>query len=568
MANTKLADVAVGSVVKTKFNNTTTEFIVAQQGKPSSMYDDSCNGAWLLMKDIYQNRQWNDSNSNNYSASTINAYLNGEFLNQFDDETRGWIKQVKIPYVNGSGSSASVASGGDGLPVYAFLLSAYEVKITKSYSQNVPADGSTLTYFANAADSDPDEIRIANLGGAPSDYFLRSPYQMDSSFAMGVRETGGPTYIACTDSQGIRPAFVLDANSLYVTPDGELTKESGGESMFIPGSKLEQGVEYNFRIFPRNYQNQFQTGIDGSSLHMVVQDGQTAEPDDSTPADVIPNYTGNSQIFGDGQKGYIEMYDSGVLTLNRDTMVDIFLVGGGGGGSGAKINGGSSYSNVYGGGGGGGGYAKNFRNHTLKGNTEYPVTIGAGGAYGPSSNGTHASDYIYGGNGGKTSVGTFSAAGGSGGRGTSGGNGGSGGGGGGNPSTGVGGNGGSNGNNGSAGSAGGIGGAGGGVSTRGFMDFQFRLFAGGGGGGGSAYYRSDSDSSDKWNAGGTGGAGGGGNGLGGKTRDPNQAGQANTGGGGGGGAYTDAGFYSGAAGGSGIAIIRWGDWTTTEEANA
>lgn len=536
MANTKLADVAVGSVVKTKFNNTTTEFIVAQQGKPSSMYDDSCNGTWLLMKDIYQNRQWNASQSNNYSASTINTYLNGEFLNQFDDETRGWIKQVKIPYVNGSGSSASVVSGGDGLLVYVFLLSAYEVKITKSYSQNVPADGSTLTYFVNTAESAVDEIRIANLGGAPSDYFLRSPYQMDSSFAMGVKETGAPTYIGCTDSQGIRPAFVLDANTLYVDADGFLTTQSGAESMFIPAAKLEQGVEYNFRIFPRNYQNQFQTGIDQSSLHMVVADGQTAEPDDSIPADVIPSYTGNSQIFGDGQKGYIECYDSGVLTLNRDTMVDIFLVGGGGGGCRS---------------GGGGGYTKTIRNISLKKLTEYAVTIGSGGAAG-NYNGSKVTK---GGAGGTTSVGEYSVSGGMGGEQNNGAAGGSGGGCSGYSASTAGGKGGSDGSDGFNGVSYSpyIPGAGQGFSTREFIDSQLRLFAGGGGGGGNE------------TSGGAGGAGGGGKGGGGKSLSSaiGTAGNANTGGGGGGGGYYQQDRYaSGASGGSGIAIIRWGDWST------
>lgn len=551
MANTKLADIAVGSVVKTKFNNTTTEFIVAHQGKPSSMYDDSCNGTWLLMKDIYQNRQWNTSQSNNYGASTINTYLNGEFLNQFDEETRGWIKQVKIPYVNGSGSSASVASGGDGLPVYVFLLSAYEVKITKSYSQNVPADGSTLTYFVNAAESAVDEIRISNLGGAPSDYFLRSPYQMDSSFAMGVKDTGAPTYIGCTDSQGIRPAFVLDGNTLYVDSDGFLTTESGGDTMFIPGSKLEQGEEYNFRIFPRNYQNQFQTGIDQSSLHMVVADGNEAEPDDSIPADVIPSYTGSAQIFGDSTKGYIELYSSGVLTFNTDVTVSMFLVGGGGGGG--RGTGGST--STGGGGGGGGGYVAHFLSIPFSKNEEIPVTIGAGGV---------------GNNGGATSVSTYSANGGLVGytaNGGKGGDGGSGGGAGG-YGTGYSGAGGAGGSNGSDGGQGGggyqhvgaFGGTGSNSTTYEFLNSQLRLFAGGGGGGGG----------NRNGGSGSGGAGGGGNGGHGGDREDGfvatngSNGQANTGGGGGGAGGSDGYSMTPGNGGSGIAIIRWGDWSTAE----
>lgn len=44
--------------------------------------------------------------------------------------------------------------------------------------------------------------------------------------------------------------------------------------MFITGDLLEPGVEYNFRIFPRNHQNQFQTGIDGSTVSIVFDNTQ------------------------------------------------------------------------------------------------------------------------------------------------------------------------------------------------------------------------------------------------------------------------------------------------------
>ena len=110
MASVALSTKAVGSTVKLKVNGTAREFLVVHQGKPSSLYDESCNGTWLLMKDCYESRQWHSSNSNSYKASTIHTYLNGTFLNLFDADIREVIKQVKIPYVNGTGNSA-VASG-------------------------------------------------------------------------------------------------------------------------------------------------------------------------------------------------------------------------------------------------------------------------------------------------------------------------------------------------------------------------------------------------------------------------------------------------------------------------
>lgn len=57
------SDLAVGDIVKLTENGTPVEYIVVNQGIPenSSLYDSSCNGTWLLRKDLYSERQWNTS---------------------------------------------------------------------------------------------------------------------------------------------------------------------------------------------------------------------------------------------------------------------------------------------------------------------------------------------------------------------------------------------------------------------------------------------------------------------------------------------------------------------------
>ena len=77
------SSLAVGSTVKLMEGGTAVEYLVVNQGKPSgsSLYDDSCDGTWLLRKDIHSNRQWNTSNVNKYESSAINTWLNGEFFN-------------------------------------------------------------------------------------------------------------------------------------------------------------------------------------------------------------------------------------------------------------------------------------------------------------------------------------------------------------------------------------------------------------------------------------------------------------------------------------------------------
>ena len=68
---TTIGTFAVGKTITLNVSGKAKEFIVVHQGKPSSLYDDSCNGTWLLMKDIYENRVWQSGNINKYESSDI-----------------------------------------------------------------------------------------------------------------------------------------------------------------------------------------------------------------------------------------------------------------------------------------------------------------------------------------------------------------------------------------------------------------------------------------------------------------------------------------------------------------
>ena len=252
MASVALSTKAVGSTVKLKVNGTAREFLVVHQGKPSSLYDESCNGTWLLMKDCYENRQWHSSNSNSYKASTIHSYLNGTFLNLFDADIREVIKQVKIPYVNGTGNSA-VASGSSGLSCKIFLLSGREVGFSTSDNQYFPNDGAKLSYFESGTGSSALNKRIAKLNGSATLWWLRSPGTDLTLYAWRVYSDGGYGGGNCTGSYGIRPALVLPSN-LLVSADGSvqtntpptITSTSGNSGVNL-GSKA---AAFSFKYTP------------------------------------------------------------------------------------------------------------------------------------------------------------------------------------------------------------------------------------------------------------------------------------------------------------------------------
>lgn len=215
----QLASFAVGDTIQLKVNGTPKDFIVVHQGKPSSMYDDSCDGTWLLMKDCYENRQWHSSNVNSYKDSTIHSYLNSTFLDLFDSNIKSAIKQVKIPYVNGTGGSA-VASGSNGLSTKVFLLSGCEVGFTaSSYSTPLPIDGAKLDYFVADNGATAKAKRVANLNGAAYSWWLRSPYNNNTTHTYNVQSSGTGSSTQCMSTFGIRPALVLPSTKYYDPDD-------------------------------------------------------------------------------------------------------------------------------------------------------------------------------------------------------------------------------------------------------------------------------------------------------------------------------------------------------------
>ena len=236
MAYVTLSSKAIGSTIKLKVNGSARNFIVVHQGKPSSVYDDSCNGTWLLMQDIYENRAWHSSNTNDYANSTIHSYLNSTFLNLFESNIKNAIKQVKLPYRKGSGTSTTVTSGSNGLSAKIFLLSATETSFDFSYMPS--GEGAELAYFKGCADNSSDSKRVAYLNGSAASWWLRSPFCSLFDLALYVNANGVWYGDYCSNSYGIRPALILPS-TLLVSDDGSVstnTAPSTPGSISVPSS--------------------------------------------------------------------------------------------------------------------------------------------------------------------------------------------------------------------------------------------------------------------------------------------------------------------------------------------
>lgn len=256
MANVKLSTKAVGSIVKIKVNGAAKDFIIVHQGLPSSAYDASCNGVWVVMKDIYTTMKWDGSN-NDYLNSDMTAYLNGTFISLIDADIRNAIKQVKIPYTNYSNNN--VMSGSNGLSCKVFLLSGTEVGFSGvSY---MSTEGAKLSYFDSASK------RVAYNGSSAAEWWLRSPGADNSSYVWYVKSDGSRGYWGYGNTYGVRPAFVLPS-TLVVSDDGTVSTNTAPAINASSTNLGKQNAPFNFAYTV--------TDADGDTLTVAEKlDGKT-----------------------------------------------------------------------------------------------------------------------------------------------------------------------------------------------------------------------------------------------------------------------------------------------------
>lgn len=258
MANVKLSTKAVGSIVKIKVNGAAKDFIIVHQGLPSSAYDASCNGVWVVMKDIYTTMKWDGSN-NDYLNSDMTAYLNGTFISLIDADIRNAIKQVKIPYTNYSNNN--VMSGSNGLSCKVFLLSGTEVGFSGVSYMNT--EGAKLSYFDSASK------RVAYNGSSAAVWWLRSPRTNGSNYVWRVKPDGSYDNWYCSGTYGVRPAFVLPS-TLVVSDDGTVSTNTAPAINASSTNLGKQNAPFNFAYTV--------TDADGDTLTVAEKlDGKTTK---------------------------------------------------------------------------------------------------------------------------------------------------------------------------------------------------------------------------------------------------------------------------------------------------
>ena len=259
-----LGDYDVGKTVKIAVDGKDYDWIVVHQGIPDAgIYDASCNGTWVLMKDIYTTSIFNNRNvGDSYKNSVIDSYLNNTFLPLLDTDIRAVIKQGKIPYQNVSGNAESIATGSNGLSTKVFLLSGYEVGWTTSDDGHFPKDGAKLDYFGKS--SGGNSKRIAYKDGSAAEWWLRSPenrYGLIWTVISSGSSGSWDFYTTC----GVRPALILPQDVL-MDDTGHIRTQLGWLNV---GSTVKMDINGNKRVWRIAYKGNPNPDIYDSSCNGV-----------------------------------------------------------------------------------------------------------------------------------------------------------------------------------------------------------------------------------------------------------------------------------------------------------
>ena len=207
-----ISNLPVGAIVNLEHDGALVPHIVAHQGLPSEYYDASCNGTWLVRKDIVTSSVFLTDPSGGvpsnggYKSGTCTArkYVENTYYPKYSDKVKQCVKTIKMYNLNYS--------------TKCFLLQSFEASTTWAYPPNGGTSfTATLDYFTNKT------RRIANYNGSATAWWLAdiNSGHGPSVYPYHITSTGDyDSWSDASNKKGIRPTIIFDFESLVSTsPD-------------------------------------------------------------------------------------------------------------------------------------------------------------------------------------------------------------------------------------------------------------------------------------------------------------------------------------------------------------
>lgn len=209
--NEHLRDYSVGKTVKIDVDGRELAWRIVHKGNPNKdIYDDSCNGTWLILDTLYKE---DFMNKINYPNSVVDNYLDTTFYNLIgtNSNVKDYIKTAKIPYIQVEESTGSYVYSlhkkSHGIPRKVFAPSIVELGADTNHIEY--QDGDRLDYY------DSESKRIKTLDGVSSEYWTRTNnYRIDVSYYT-ITSLGKRSYQQYdVGPKGVLPCIIMDENAM------------------------------------------------------------------------------------------------------------------------------------------------------------------------------------------------------------------------------------------------------------------------------------------------------------------------------------------------------------------
>ena len=171
----------------------------------------------LIKSTSVGNKRWNSTDDNTWSTSSLNTYLNNEFINAFDETTKGKIAETTWK-VGGFSNYKQPAN-----TVYQNEINSSPSetkKIGLMYASDYGFAAAPSAWTTNLYDYDGAAIKSANWMYLGANEWTISRYTGFSYRALFVSSTGCVSDNLVTGAFGVRPVFSLTSSVNYVSGSG------------------------------------------------------------------------------------------------------------------------------------------------------------------------------------------------------------------------------------------------------------------------------------------------------------------------------------------------------------
>ena len=175
----------------------------------------------LIKSTSVGNKRWNSTDDNTWSTSSLNTYLNNEFINAFDETTKGKIAETTWK-VGGFSNYKQPAN-----TVYQNEINSSPSetkKIGLMYASDYGFAAAPSAWTTNLYDYDGTAVKSANWMYLGANEWTISRDADYSHGALNVYDDGnvGFNYVSI-NAYGVRPVFSLTSSTSYVSGSGTAT---------------------------------------------------------------------------------------------------------------------------------------------------------------------------------------------------------------------------------------------------------------------------------------------------------------------------------------------------------